>query len=354
MTNRLLSVLILVFLVVGCDSADPLASIDNERLRENGLDPEFIGPLLTELSKGNYGAVESIVIRRNDKIAIDAYFRGLNRNVLTNVYGITSGITSLLTGIALDDTLNLARDSLLAPLLPEYNDVSRREEFEEITIEHLLDMRTGFFWNETSLPYIFSGNPRNSLEFSSDWIRHVMTQDFISEPGEEWVLNTGNSILLTAALTARLDSTLEAYAAEKLFEPLGIETWQWSKGRPDGLTNGGWGLFVFPTDLSKIGQLILNEGMYDGEQVVPKEWIQGLYEPSHIFTDGNGYNDMWWLGKGREIVVDDFILYGRGSGGQFMYIVPSFDLVVVTTGANFIQPTDMKSILWDYIFPAML
>jgi len=353
MIYRVLLIVAFSTFLLSCDSSSPLVNIDSEQLRERGMDPAIIGPLLTEISQGNFGNVESLVIRRNDVVAIEAYFSRVNRGVMTNLYGVTNSITSLLTGIAINDTL-ISRDSLVSQMLPEYQDEQRDQAFEDITIEHLLDMKSGFQWNETDTPYYYYTNPRNSLENSRDWIRFIMGLNFDHDPGETFGFNSGNGILLTGALTTAIDTTLEAYAAEKLFAPLGIENWLWQRAQPIELYNGSWGLYLLPTDLSKIGQMILDDGMYQGEQVVPAEWIANIFEPSHLFSDGSGYNDLWWLGKGRDNVTDNFVAYARGDGGQFIYVVPSMDLVIVTTASNFVQITDMKRMLWDYIFPAML
>ena len=353
MLFRVILVIAFSFSLLSCDANDPLVNVDADRLRERGLDPAIIGPLLTEISQGSFGNVESLVIRRNDVIAIEAYFRGVNRGVMTDLYGVTNSITSLLTGIAINDSL-ISRDSLVSQMLPDYQDEQRDQAFENITIDHLLDMRSGFAWNETDTPYYFFSNPRNSLENSRDWIQFIMGLEFAFEPGEAFGFNSGNGILLTGAMATAADTTLDAYAKEKLFEPLGIEDWIWRRAQPIELYNGSWGLFLLPTDLTKIGQMMLDGGMYDGKQVVPSEWISEIFEPSHLFSDGSGYNDLWWLGKGRENVTDDFVAYARGDGGQFMYVVPSLDLVIVTTGSNFVQITDMKRMLWEYIFPAML
>jgi CubicO group peptidase (beta-lactamase class C family) len=170
-------------------------------------------------------------------------------------------------------------------------------------------------------------------------------------PGTVWNYNTGSSHLLSAILQEVTGTTTQAFAQAHLFDPLGISNVAWSADQ-GGITTGGWGLRLTPRDMAKLGYLYLNDGVWDGEQIVPAAWIQDSVErrfqvPNPLEPWDLYYGYSWWLHQ-----IGPYAAHGRH--GQFIYVLPDLDLVVVFTGgldeSEFVQP---EVLIRDYVMPAV-
>ncbi len=200
-------------------------------------------------------------------------------------------------------------------------------------MEHLLTHSAGFAWDEHSHPYWDERNTHNPMRHSASWVRFVMGLPMAHEPGEEFAYNTGGVHLLGAAIREHTGRHIDAYAREKLLEPLGISDWSWNRDDEGYPAAGGsqGGLRLRPRDLAKLGQLILDDGRWQGREVVPLPWVHAMVREK-IKTGGS--HDMaylWWTGhmeiKRRSLDT----VTGMGYGGQSLCVVPELKLVVVFT-----------------------
>lgn len=301
-----------------------------------GLDRSVLLDLEVSIERGDFGETSSLLILRDGKLVYERYADGWSAVDLHPVYSVTKSVASLLVGFALEDGLLPGVEAPLLDLLPEYADVADPDPAKsEITLAHALQMRAGFEWDELSTNYTNGTNPTLALATSPDWTRHVLELPMSDAPGERFAYNSGVSILLSSVLNRAGVSSAEAYAADELFGPLGIDRWQWSTG-PGGLSNTGWGLQLRPRDMAALGQLVLDGGRWGDTQLLSPQWIVESAEPATRFTDGTAYGYQWWLGpSGTGANPSTRSLAAWGWGGQFVVVMPTLDLVMVSTAENY-------------------
>ncbi len=313
-----------------------------------GLDVDVLLELTAEIDGGLRGDISSLLVLRHGRLVFERYWNGLGPGDVHVVNSVTKSITSLLVGIARHDGSLPSLDTPILDLLPPWDDLAEPEGKDRITLEHVLAMRTGLEWDELSTNYAEAANPVAALAGSPDWPRFTMGLPLAHEPGTRFAYNSGVSVLMSAALERALGRTAESFAADRLFGPLGIEAWGWTR-TAGGLSNAGWGLSLTPRDMAAVGQLLLQRGAWDGAQLVPGSWIEASATPSTSFVGGTGYGYQWWLGRdepgGRPVAA-------WGYGGQFIVAVPSLDMVVVTTAENFLGGGFDPWILADWAYRA--
>jgi CubicO group peptidase (beta-lactamase class C family) len=153
------------------------------------------------------------------------------------------------------------------------------------------------------------------------------------EPGQQFVYNSGITILLSHILQTSVSMPVDEYAQKHLFDPMGIQDFYWKK-TPKGLTDAEGGLYLSTRDFAKIGLLYLNNGRWLDQQILPKEWVTATMTPA---TDtgfsGNHYGFQWWLAP-YEGGKEKWMFSGSGYGGQYLLIIPEHNLVMVFNGWN--------------------
>jgi CubicO group peptidase (beta-lactamase class C family) len=193
-----------------------------------------------------------------------------------------------------------------------------------MTLRHLLTMTSGFEWNE-NLSYSDPRNDCSQMESSFDWVQYAINKPMAVEPGQTFNYNSGSSQLLSYIFRKATGKSIEEYAAEYLFSPLGIQQFYW-KRTPTGLVDTEGGLYLTETDLAKIYYLFLKEGNWNGKQLLTKEWVKASVTPSVTLRQGVKYGFKWWL---YSYDNDDskFAWTGSGFGGQWPVIIPEYDIV---------------------------
>ena len=356
-TGQRLLLAALFFVFAACDSGgEDLPQIGafeewtTDTPVSQNLDAEILGRMTTALRDGDYGEVHSLLIARNGVLVYEQYFRGATRDGLHQVYSVTKSVTSSLIGIAVAEGHIDGVETPLVDFFPEYEFlVNENPQKARITLEHVLNMRTGLQWNEWSTPYSSPDNPTTNLARSDDWMEFMLDLPMATEPGSAFTYNSGATMLLSGIIRNTTGRTTEEYAREKLFEPLGIGRYAWREG-PDGITNTGWGLFLTPRDLARFGHLFLMKGLWGERRIVPPSWIDVLVEPASTFGDGTGYTYQWWL---MPMPDGSYVPYADGYGGQFIFVIPSLDMVVVSTATNFAASTNIRGLLNEFVFPAV-
>nr|MBA3341936.1 serine hydrolase [Gemmatimonadaceae bacterium] len=162
---------------------------------------------------------------------------------------------------------------------------------------------------------------------SSNWVRNALSRPMVEEPGGRMVYSTASTHLLSAIVTRATGMSTYRFAERSLAQPLGIALRPWQKD-PQGVYFGGNDMYLTPRDMLKLGALYLNRGAVDGKRIVPREWVDSSFVPRTVSPfNGNRYGYGWWM---RTASGHD-IHYAWGYGGQFIFIVPDLDLVVVMT-----------------------
>lgn len=304
-------------------------------LSDEGLDARQVAAVEKRTKDGDYGQVHSCLIVRHGKLVYERYFHGFRRDSLHRLYSVTKSVTSALVGIAIEQGLVGGVDDQAISYFPEYRDAAWDPRKDAITLGHLLTMSSGLQYDEWSYPY---GDERNSyaqMTASPDWIRWGLEQPLVAEPGARFNYNSANTHVFAGILYHTSGQQAAQFAQQRLFAPLGISDTFWYTG--DGLTavsgaNGG--LMLRARDMAKFGYLYLQGGRWNGQQVVPRAWVEESVRPHITIGSGAEYGYFWWIHRmtaGRRTVQ---WFAGRGYGDQIIAVFPELDLVVVMTCGN--------------------
>lgn len=247
-----------------------------------------------------------------------------------SLQSVTKSVSATLLGIALRRG---EIPGLTAPLLDffhEYDTQDVDDRLHRATLEDLLTMRTGIEWHEQDRP-LDSTNTTIQLERSRDWIQFTLNQPSDAAPGEKWTYNSGGSHLMSGVILAATGMTIDKYAEEHLFGPLGIGDYHWKK-TPRGLPDTEGGLYLDPGALARIGYLYLRGGRWAEEQLLDASFVQAAVavQVPGVNSRDWGYGYQWWR-------VDDDgieIWAGLGFGGQYLLVFPREDLVAVVNSWN--------------------
>jgi CubicO group peptidase (beta-lactamase class C family) len=277
--------------------------------------------------------VRSLLVARDGRLVFERYYGGAAVDQVFEVYSITKSVTSALVGIALADGKLESVDQRLVDFFPGYAGAAD-PRVRRVTLGDLLTMRAGFL--------------EEPIAASRNWIRTLMTRPLEHDPGTAFLYDSGSSHLLSAVLTKVTGEQAAALARERIFRPLGITGgWQW----PDdgqGVSIGGDGLSMRARDLAKLGQLYLQEGRWDGKQIVPAAWVRrSTRRHTSVGAPGQWYGYQWWVQDGPRGQA----YAALGFGGQAIVVWPRLDLVVVLTTAPRGQ-TDVRTIM-RRILPAV-
>jgi CubicO group peptidase (beta-lactamase class C family) len=297
----------------------------NSTPEEQGLDSALILQMFQEIQGKNID-IHSFLLVRNGYLVTEAYFDPYTRNIKHPVYSATKSIISILTGIAMHEGYIESVDQKVLDFFPEIAKNVTDEKLLNLTIRHLLTMSAGY--NTRTIPYT---EVLNTKDASFDTVEHILTYNSILyKPGTTFFYDSGLPHLMSAIIQKTTGMTTQEYAQEKLFGPLGITGVMWDTD-PRGIPLGCTGLMLSPRDMAKFGFLYLNHGQWNGEQIVPSEWVDES-TTKHIETKGlmneaedDGYGYFWW--------IDAYGGYSaHGYGGQYIFVVPQLNLVAVFTG----------------------
>ena len=331
-------------------------------LAGQGLDADAIAECLARIRDGEYKNLHSFLIARRGILVLEEYFAGtdgwrgqvvFDKDRLHDTRSVSKSVTSALVGIAIDKGFIDSVDVPMHQFFPDYSAHITAEK-KQITLRHLLTMTSGFSWDQSGAHKSEPGSPNSEaqMENSDDFIGYVLSADMSDEPGERFNYNSGCAILLAGIIKKVSGLHADAFANEYLFGPLGIRQSDWWRTKT-GLPQTHAGLRLRPRDLAKIGQLYLDRGVWNGVEVLPAEWIEDSVSPQF----GNErYGFGWWLDRfsvaGRP--VKTFV--AEGNGGQFLFVIPDVEMVIVFTGGNYgsAVANQVFRILTRHVLPAVM
>lgn len=351
---------VLLLLAGACETPTSVPPWSTDDPANHRLDPLRLAALVAAIDSGDYGDLHGLLIARDGVIVLEHYFRGYTDSTLHPVWSVTKSVTSALVGVALADGRLRSLDERVLQYYAQYPSIAHRSAWKEaITLEHLLTMTCGLEWDESSLPYSDPQNSVHALIESGDWLRYALDLPMADAPGTRFVYSSACSMLLSGIIEHATGRTVEDYAAEHLFDPLGIVSWYWEP-TPRGHSATAWGLHLRPRDMLRFGLLFLRHGTLDGRRVLSAEWVSGS-TARHADVPGSGYTYgyQWWRlppafrGAGGELLGEVFVAWGWGD--QLVIVLPLYDLVVVTTGGNYDTAYENApvSFLLSHIVPAI-
>ena len=298
-----------------------------------GISSDLFAALLRELDASKDTEMHHFMALRHGKVICECNFAPYPKGMWHITHSMCKSITGMAIGMLIEEE-KLKLDENIYDIFPDHINAFSKIFRPVITVENLLTMTSGVTFNESG---IVSGN---------DWLGSFLNASVNGKPGTEFQYNSLNTYVLSAIVTKRTGETLTEYLTPRLFGPLGITKYYWETC-PKRITKGGWGLFLCAEDMAKLGQLYLQRGKWNGQQLVSEYWIE-ISTARHLKTqnDTYGYGYQLWM----EQRPGSFEY--NGMLGQNVIIYPDMDMVLVTNAGNkeMFQDCIMLNIIRKY-FP---
>lgn len=355
-------VLVTWYAALGCDDSRPRVCAPESELdpeewqlasaEEAGVSPSELDAAIAQRLAAPGHGIDSVVVVRHGKLVTERYWTRDGMRTPHDLRSATKSITSLLVGIAIDHgAIAGVEEPVLLRLKEAYPNLRNPDPWKDaFTLEHLLTMRPGLAcndWDANSL-----GNEENMYP-RRDWVRF-----FLDLPVQQPSLPlsrycTAGVVTLGRVVKEATQQTTEQFVDAELFAPLGIRNYCWESFDEGQQVDTGGHFFLRSRDMAKIGQLVLQRGQWQGQQLISESWIDQSTREHSQYGDGQRYGYLWWLR--RAPMNDTGVPYvtASGNGGQYIMIVPDYDLVVVFTGSNYNSQRDEQpySILTSTILP---
>lgn len=324
---------------------------------EQGLDAKHLAQVVEIIRSGDLlPRLHALLVVRNGRLALEEYFNGWRADRLHTLQSVSKSFTSALVGIAIARGEFKGVDEKVLDFFPGLAGIANMDEGKAaMRLEDILTMRTGVDYHENG-----PDSPHDQMNrLPGGWDKFYLGRPMTGPPGSSFNYDSGGVVLLSAMLKVRTGMHAEAYASRHLFEPLGIEKWFWLQNA-EGHSHAGGGLNLTARDAAKFGLLYLQLGRWGDVQVVPEAWVrESLKTHVDLTTPGQppfGYGYLWWIGapdpkgRGRQDVP-----FARGRFGQYIFVVPEHDLVVVVLAdikdrAEMAKPIE---VLYDRILTAV-
>ena len=345
----IISAILILLTMVGCGpSTEDLAAVDYTPLpgddwnvstpAEQGLDPMLVAELYHNAAE--LETLYGLLVIKNGRLIAEGYFNEGSVEQLSARQSVTKSYTSSLVGIALDQGCLSSVDQKMFDFFPEFAGQIDDPRKEQITIRDLLQMRAGYPDEELTPPYL------DILFFSEPWpptmLSHLVDFPLVNDPGTEFQYSNLMSHLLGVIVARACDTDLKSFAQEHLFTPIGAEVGDWYLDADD-YNIGSMGIFVSARDMAKFGLLYLNDGEYEGNQILSVDWVEdslqrysegmnstgwipGITSRYGYFRD-LGYGYQWWSARAG----DHHFNYAAGHGGNYIVLLDELDMVIVTT-----------------------
>lgn len=319
-----------VFLSAACgDATAPVTVVDlsgpwaRSTPEQAGFDPAVLAQAVSAAATAS--RCRSLLVARHGRLVLEQYFGGADSATRFDVRSVTKSVVSALVGIAIAQGklpgISATVGGYLGP--PDTLDAGDGA----VTVAQLLTMTSGYAWNETS------GNDYNLWILSPDHIQFLLDRAQTGAPGS-FTYNSAAVHLLGVLVQDAVGMPLPAFADTVLFRPIGVQSAQWET-LESGTVNGGSGIALTGRDLLRYGQLVLQHGRSGSHQIVPLDWVGAMTAPQFGWRETDGpqhgvsYGYLWWTADGPPVHA----AFAWGYGGQFIYIVPSLDVVAVATTA---------------------
>lgn len=344
-------------LMLNCTTAQHTNDqIDEWEISQQTYDTALIETLRKKIANDTYQDINSVVVIKNGKLLIEEYFNGSERKQTHNPRSVGKTFASAVLGIAIDEGYIKSVDQRLEDFynLRNYHNYSSMKA--SVTLENLLTMSSGFEGDDNNASSV--GNEENMYP-QDNWVRWALDLPMADNrnPGETSVYFTAGVVVLGDIIHQSVPGGLEAYAHQKLFEPLGINNYQWQH-TPQNVANTAGGIQLTSLDFAKFGQLYLEDGRWNDQQILPKKWVEAsmtrYYETTY---DSNGYGYLLW---NKEYQVGDEsygTFYCSGNGGNKIFVFKELDAVIVVTasayGQSYAHP-QVDSMMIKYILPSIL
>lgn len=320
-----------------------------ENLKLKQVDTTLIYKAFTQiLNKEN--KIHSVLVVKNDQLIIEEYFKGYLADEPHDLRSTTKSIRSILLGIAIDqgyiENINDPISKYLKSHVPNKNLDERKKN---ITVKNLLTMSSGLDCNDWDKK---SKGQEDKVYKKKDWLQYTLDLPMVNKPGTVSNYCSMGAIMIAEIISQATGMTIDKFADKNLFQPLGITNVSWGHTSNKEVNFSAKRLYMTSRDLAKIGQLILRNGEWNGKQVVTEKWIEESTSPKTKIT-GIDYGYFWW---NIPFNIKDKVVISKtatGNGGQYIFVIPELDMVVVFTGGAYNSEGDKIpfSLLNDTFLP---
>ena len=341
-------IVLCIFIIAGCYKSSapvpppkspdywPTEGWQKSASEKQGMNSELLAKGIEFLQEENVN-IHSLLVVRNGYIVLDTYFYPFEKGSPHDLASVTKSFTSTLIGIAIGNGhINGVQQPAL-DFFPNRTIANVDPQKKAMELEDLLTMRSGLeCYNEPNEPTLFQ------MMSSPDWTQFMLDLPMREKPGTRFEYCSGGSHLLSAIIHETTGMNELAFAQENLFGPLGIKSAIWPLD-PQGVNNHGWGdLHLTPHDMARLGFLYLQQGAWDGKQILPGEYVAAATRPKVSLPDEpfDGYGYQWWISSSG-------FYSARGRGGQYIVVLPKMQMVVVVTSG--IGDPDERSKLHDLL-----
>jgi len=317
-----------------------ISSLENEK-----INAEPIVTVVDSMRNSVHGMVDAFIIIRNGKLVLDEYFFGYTVDDLHYLSSNTKSVTSLLVGKALDMNKIKSINDYIFNYLPEFDSL-KKDKSKEITIKNMLGMQIGF---EPSF---------EEFNFDQNMVAFVLDRPMKYSPGEQFYYDNIAPNLFAAILKNATGMHADEFARQYLFEPMQIQYFDWDEAKQQGYPICQGSLQMRPRDLAKLGYLLLNNGQWKNNQIIDKSYIKDILTVQSVANEKDGvfYSYLWWIADFYPNDIKTRVIYAGGSGGQYMFVIPRHNAIVLFTGSNFgnLKEFELFDILESKILPAFL
>lgn len=275
---------------------------------KEGVPASFLYNLLYELGSSKNSELHHFLVLRHGKVICETSFSPYRRGEWHTTYSMCKTFVGMAIGLLYDDGRLKLTDKIV-DIFGEFTSIWKMMKFRDITIENLLTMTTGVDFNE------------GGALGGDDWIKGFLSASLKENSGKIFDYNSMNTYLLSAIVTQFTGKTLYELLKERIFDKLGINNCFWETS-PEGVTKGGWGMFIRPEDAAKLGLLYLNKGRWEGEQLISEEYVT-MATSKQIENEHFGYGYQLWMGCRAESYLFD------GMMGQDVRVYPDLDMIIV-------------------------
>lgn len=280
-----------------------------------GISSDMLANLLRDLDTSHYTDMHHFMVLRNGKVVCEANFAPYRSRIWHVTHSMCKSITGMAIGLLVEES-KLSLDENIYDIFQKNLNTFNKIFRPKVTVENLLTMTSGVTFNESG---IVSGN---------DWLTSYLNSSITGTPGKNFQYNSLNTYVLSAIVTERTGQSLTEYLEPRLFAPLGITRYFWETC-PKGITKGGWGLFLCTEDMAKLGQLYLQKGKWNDQQIIPEFWVEvstAKHKESIEGTFGYGYQ-LWMEARPGSFEFNGML-------GQNVIVYPDMNMVVVTNAGN--------------------
>lgn len=318
------------------------------------IDVAKIEELNRKIAKQTYKNVTSIVAIKDGKILIEEYFNGANRNTLHDTRSVGKSFASTLLGIAIKDKFIKSETQTLKEFynLKSFQNYSASKD--SITLKSLLTMSSTFEGSDINSESI--GHEENMYP-TKNWVEFTLNLPInnTKKLNKQWDYFTAGCIVLGDIIHKSVPNGLEKYAQEKLFRPLKITKYKW-QFTPQKVANTAGSLQLNSLDYAKFGQLYINQGTWNGKQILSKGWIAESMSHQIAISDDEFYGYLFWNKTYKLNGKDYEVYYSSGNGGNRIFIFKDQPIVIVITSTAYNTPygeKQVEKIMQEYLIPAI-